>query len=768
MSTTVKGKRMRFEPHIKVFTPDAPEYAQTYFGVQAVDRNFSREGWHIVPLLTFFHEGVAFVYYCGLNTAELVGSTADVTLWVYNTASDTHTNISALHDDLVFHGAKQSLDDVILQDGEVSMLTDNQYPMARMRGAVYHNGVLHIIAGGGSASSPQYYYSQIIITGTASATFSLDYKNQIYPINNTHLGLIRGEDGVFYVIHSELDVNKVMVYAQPATSDVSEVKCIFGITGWFIGRYGEYIHELTTQVYVDKDGNFYVPIVMTNHMPEFVGAATTMRRRVYVFFRDKVKDVVYQFWAFEEDLGEYWAQVHDYYSGCSIPKLSFKEDPEDLEGAQICVVKFMHMIKIPRAEINNYPNAWRLLQIEFKHSAYSPPPVSTGFPVQRIGDNVTEICGNLPRPGWGCSHDLRIGGLPTTSNLLNFFDNPGRGTIEFLYMNDTGANPYVNISWGLRAYPFPSGPMTRAHNWDQVNNLTFQTYRPMGTSYSAALTVETRPSSGNEQYFKVLDTYFIRTISGIIPKDAAVTFTHPDNGFVNLTDRYNTPVAYFEELVHRPDGEAIAVSWLHVEAYEYAEPTTPYITSVTPARAKTGQTVTVSGTLFGVGGTLMIGTQEIAPVTWAPTTVTFVFPSGYTAGKITIANDGGTSNAVPITQIFTWTDDPITPGETPIKPVHIYELRTHLSGKRTAAGLVNAPWSSSPAVGDNVRILEISELRAVLLTHFPGAVFTDPDFTQLERIQATDRNGQPVTLVKLQPKAAHISELRKLVDDLTL
>ena len=175
-----------------------------------------------------------------------------------------------------------------------------------------------------------------------------------------------------------------------------------------------------------------------------------------------------------------------------------------------------------------------------------------------------------------------------------------------------------------------------------------------------------------------------------------------------------------------------------------------------------------TGTNFGEGGQILIGALEVTPVSWSDTSATFVLPAQYIAGFVKIKVGDVASNGKRITQIFNWTDAVLTPGTTPIRPVHITELRANLAGKLTAAGKDAPVWSTTPMPGDPIRISELSEIRNILREYVPDAVFTDSDFSQFERVQTADRNGQPVTLVKLQPKVAHIAELRSLVDDLTL
>jgi hypothetical protein len=62
-----------------------------------------------------------------------------------------------------------------------------------------------------------------------------------------------------------------------------------------------------------------------------------------------------------------------------------------------------------------------------------------------------------------------------------------------------------------------------------------------------------------------------------------------------------------------------------------------------------------------------------------------------------------------------FTDDPLIPGVTPIKAVHITQLRTAVNDARTRAALPGANWAESVTAGATlVRAAHITELRARL------------------------------------------------------
>jgi RHS repeat-associated protein len=101
-----------------------------------------------------------------------------------------------------------------------------------------------------------------------------------------------------------------------------------------------------------------------------------------------------------------------------------------------------------------------------------------------------------------------------------------------------------------------------------------------------------------------------------------------------------------------------------------------------------------------------------------------------------------------------FTDDPLVPGVTVIKAVHITELRTAVNQARSRAGLAAANWAEAVAAGVLVKAAHIVELRARLdearaALGLPAANYTDPTLTV------------GVTTVK----AVHIQELRQRVTE---
>lgn len=69
----------------------------------------------------------------------------------------------------------------------------------------------------------------------------------------------------------------------------------------------------------------------------------------------------------------------------------------------------------------------------------------------------------------------------------------------------------------------------------------------------------------------------------------------------------------------------------------------------------------------------------------------------------------------PATPAFTWTDAPVT-NDTPIKAVHVNELRRAIDGRRRMVGLQAYNWTDDPVIRGYtlIRAVHILELHAAL------------------------------------------------------
>ncbi len=137
-----------------------------------------------------------------------------------------------------------------------------------------------------------------------------------------------------------------------------------------------------------------------------------------------------------------------------------------------------------------------------------------------------------------------------------------------------------------------------------------------------------------------------------------------------------------------------------------------------------------------------------------------VTPAAPGRAMVTVtATDAGGSNETAI-QVFSvtvvqpFTDDPIVPGETPVRAVHFTELRTRIDGLRAAAGLGRFAWTDPvlrPEV-TRVRLVHLAELRSALAEAYEAAGRSAPRWRDAAPVAGTT----PI-------RAAHLMELRAAV-----
>ena len=61
-----------------------------------------------------------------------------------------------------------------------------------------------------------------------------------------------------------------------------------------------------------------------------------------------------------------------------------------------------------------------------------------------------------------------------------------------------------------------------------------------------------------------------------------------------------------------------------------------------------------------------------------------------------------------------WTDDPVVAGDTPIKVVHVLEMRQRIDALRQERGLLPATYTSRPRQGDTIRVSHFTETVSAL------------------------------------------------------
>jgi hypothetical protein len=123
--------------------------------------------------------------------------------------------------------------------------------------------------------------------------------------------------------------------------------------------------------------------------------------------------------------------------------------------------------------------------------------------------------------------------------------------------------------------------------------------------------------------------------------------------------------------------------------------------------------------------------------------------AGTRVGRLTIAGQ-----PVTVTQVSAslFTDDPLTSSVTPIRAVHISELRQRIDALRARQGLGPYPWRDQTlsAASTPIRAAHIIDLRAAVLQVYAARGSTAPTFTD------SIVSGTPM-------RAAHIGEIRAAV-----
>lgn len=105
------------------------------------------------------------------------------------------------------------------------------------------------------------------------------------------------------------------------------------------------------------------------------------------------------------------------------------------------------------------------------------------------------------------------------------------------------------------------------------------------------------------------------------------------------------------------------------------------------------------------------------------------------------------------TAVAPFTDDPLVPGSTPMKAVHINELRARINALRIANGLEAFLFADSPltASSTTIQAIHITQLRTALAEAYTAAEIEIPSYTD------------PGLTAAMTIKAIHISDLRAAV-----
>lgn len=203
---------------------------------------------------------------------------------------------------------------------------------------------------------------------------------------------------------------------------------------------------------------------------------------------------------------------------------------------------------------------------------------------------------------------------------------------------------------------------------------------------------------------------------------------------------------------------AQSVTLLVVPGNDVAQP--PTVAAVVPYNGTSagGTSVTISGTNFVNGATVTIGGVAATNVVWNSSTVITAKTAAHAAGaaNVTVTNPDAQSGTLTAGYAYysaSFTDDPLIPGASTIKAVHITELRSRINTLRSGRGLSAFSWTDASVTSGStaVRAAHINDLREALRQVYVAAARTPPAYTDTTLTTSTTA------------KTAHIAEIRSAI-----
>jgi hypothetical protein len=136
-----------------------------------------------------------------------------------------------------------------------------------------------------------------------------------------------------------------------------------------------------------------------------------------------------------------------------------------------------------------------------------------------------------------------------------------------------------------------------------------------------------------------------------------------------------------------------------------------------------------------LGGTFTVVNSNVAGTTYQDTTVTSVNAYLYRVRTADAIGNLSAPSGLDVATAITFTDNPLTVGTTPVKAVHMTELRQAVNAVRAAANLGAATWTD-PTLSTSVTIkgVHVTELRtnldaALTALGITLSAYTDPSLT---------------------------------------
>ena len=143
-----------------------------------------------------------------------------------------------------------------------------------------------------------------------------------------------------------------------------------------------------------------------------------------------------------------------------------------------------------------------------------------------------------------------------------------------------------------------------------------------------------------------------------------------------------------------------------------------------------GTLLTITGTNFLEGAQVSVGGATAANVQVQSSTTLFVTTAARTAGLADVVVRNADGLTATLAQSFTYkdalpvfTDDPLRPGVTPVRAVHLQELRARIDELRSVRGLEPFKWTDEPIEPGAmpVKTAHVIELRTALTAVYTAA-----------------------------------------------
>lgn len=186
----------------------------------------------------------------------------------------------------------------------------------------------------------------------------------------------------------------------------------------------------------------------------------------------------------------------------------------------------------------------------------------------------------------------------------------------------------------------------------------------------------------------------------------------------------------------------------------------PTAASLQPPSGPGGTLVTISGTNFLPTATVTFGGVAAIDVQYvdSSTLTAYVPSSGYGLVDVVVTHpDGQHTSPLQFAIVSSgapFTDEPLVPGKTVVKAVHITELRQRIDSLRLDVGLQKYSWTDPTltAHGTRIRAVHVMELRAALANVYTQVSYPPPTYTD-----------SPVLAKSTTVSVKHINELRAAV-----